>query len=111
MTTEQLEHYHKVKRARKEQGLPVFTEQLKFDRRKGDTHPLLGTELVDTESGDEYIVDSVSNCWHDGYYTQMAIREKGTKSHALIFWQNISSENESIIKGVQESRNKYRKKE
>ena len=123
MTTEQLEHYRKVKRKRKEEDLPVLTEQAKWDRHadddgtlhvygeteqiEGNEHPLLGMRLQDTESGSTYVVDSVLNCWHDGFYIQMAIREEGTKSHALIFWENINSENESIIEGVKEAQEKY----
>lgn len=120
MTTEQLEHYRKVKRARQEQGLPVLTEQAKWDRRarpdsdvktaedvEGYSHPLLGMRLRDTESGKTYVVDTVSNCWYDGFYTQMAIREEGTGSHALIFWQNINSEAESIVDGVERAQERY----
>lgn len=125
MTTEQKSHYHKVKRVRKEQGLPVYTEQAKwhrladendvvgvtgrFGREKveGSEHPLLGTKLRDTETGDTYVVDSVSNCWLDGFYIQMAIREEGTSDHGLIFWENVSSEDKSIIEGVKEANEKY----
>ena len=123
MATEQLEHYRKVKRKRKEEGLPVLTEQAKWDRHadddgtlhvygeteqiEGNEHPFLGMRLQDTKSGSTYVVDSVLNCWHDGFYIQMAIREEGTKSHALIFWENINSENESIIEGVKEVQERY----
>ena len=121
MTTEQLSHYYDVKRARKEQELPVLTEQVKWDRRadendmsqfgdeevEGSEHPLLGMRLRDTESGNTYVVDSVSNCWLDGFYIQMAIREEGTKSHALIFWESINSENETVIEGVRKANEKY----
>lgn len=125
MTSEQLEHYYDVRRARKEQGLPVYTEQAKWASRadennmigisnrfgreevEGSEHPLLGMELYDTEDEKTYIVTSVSNCWHDGFYTQMAIREEGTNSHAVVFWQNINSENECVIEGVNESRERY----
>jgi len=97
MTTEQLEHYRKVKRARRKQGLSVLTEKVTWDRRarpengimitdvQGYSHPLLGMRLRDTESGDMYVVDSVSNCWLDGFYIQLAIRNEETDSHALIF--------------------------
>lgn len=105
MTTKQLEHYRKVKKARRKQGLPVFTEQMKFEG--GDTHPFLGRRLRDTKTGDTYVVDSVSTCWHDGFYVQAAIRREGTKSHALIFWKNLSSEAESIVEGVEEAQNRY----
>lgn len=105
MTTGQLEHYRKVKRARKEEGLPVFTEQMKFDG--DDAHPLLGEKFREIKSGETYVVDSVSTCWFDGFYVQMAIRKEGTKSHALIFWENLSSEAKSIIDGVEAARNNY----
>lgn len=107
MTVEQLEHYRKVKNARKEQGLPVLTEQKKWDRRNGDEHPLLGMRLRDTETGSTYVVDTVSNVWLDGFYIQMAIREEGTKSHALIFWENVNSENEVIVEGIERAQNRY----
>lgn len=127
MTSEQIRHYNKVKRKRKEQGLPVYTDQAKWDRRadennkvgitnrfgieevEGSDHPLLGMRLRDTETGNTYVVDSVSNCWLDGFYIQMAIREEGTKSHGVIFWENINSENESVVEGVTEARNRYTK--
>lgn len=123
MTSEQIGHYHNVKQKRKEQELPVFTDQARWDRRadddgtfhrfgrteqiEGNEHPLLGMRLLDTETGSTYIVDSVSNCWHDGFYIQMAIREEGTNSHALIFWENINSENAAIIDGVEEAQERY----
>ena len=125
MTIEQISHYYEVRKARKEQGLPVYTDQVKWDRRadengevgnrfgreevEGNEHPLLGMRLRDTEEDKTYVVDSVSNCWHDGYYIQMAIREEGTKSHGLIFWENISSESETIIEGVRKANQKYEK--
>jgi len=109
MTTEQLEHYRKVKKTRQEQGLPVLTEQKKWDRRKGDEHPLLGMRLRDTESESTYVVDTVSNVWLDGFYIQMAIREEGTNSHALVFWENVSSENEVVLEGIEEAQERYEK--
>ena len=105
MTTEQLEHYRKVKKARRSRGLPVFTEQMKFDG--GDAHPLLDKRLRDTKTGDTCVVDSVSTCWHDGFYVQAVIRREGTKSHALIFWENLSSESDAVIEGVEKANEKY----
>jgi hypothetical protein len=125
MTTEQLEHYRKVKKARRERELPVYTDQAKWDRRadennmigvtnrfgreqvEGSEHPLLGMRLQDTETGNTYVVDSVSNCWLDGFYIQMAIREENTKSHGLIFWENINSESETVVSSVQETHERY----
>jgi hypothetical protein len=127
MTSEQIRHYHEVRKARKEQGLPVLTDQAKWDRRadennkvgttnrfgveevEGSEHPLLGMRLHDTEEDRTVVVDSVSNCWLDGFYIQMAIREEETNSHGLIFWENINSENEDILKGIEAARDRYKK--
>jgi hypothetical protein len=49
----------------------------------------------------------VSTCWHDGFYVQAAIRREGTKSHALIFWENLSSESDAVIEGVEKANEKY----
>ena len=102
MTTEQLDHYFDVRRERRRQGLPVFTEKEVYDR-----HPMLGKRLRNTQTGKIYVVERVTSVWLDGFYEQMTIREEGTKSHGLIFWTNQSSKHEGVIEGVKEANEKY----
>lgn len=125
MISEQLKHYREVRKARRKQRLPVLTDQVKWDHRadenneigltnrfgreevEGTDHPLLEMELYDTEEDRVVVVDSVSNCWHDGFYIQMAVRDKNTDSHALIFWENVNCENPSILDGIEEAQERY----
>lgn len=102
MTQKQLDHYFDVRRERKRQGLPVFTEKKEYN-----CHPMLQKRLRNKETGETYVVDGVSSVWLDGFYEQMTIRKEGTKSHALIFWANQSSENEAVIEEVEEAKRRY----
>lgn len=64
-------------------------------------HPLVGKTLVDTETGEECVVESVNKQFHAGWYFGALLRFKGN-SHSFRYFHNESSMDSCIIKACDE---------
>lgn len=107
MTPSQIKHYYDVRKAREEQGLQVLTKPKNWRKKDGDDHPLIGMKLLDQETDEEYIVETVSNQWYDGFYTELIARKLGTQSHAGIMWEAISCRSPVMLRAIAEHRDRY----
>lgn len=110
------DHYHKVRRVRQVLGLPTGMNE-QYDTRTGYNiegtalntrhHPLHDYYLIKKATNEVYIIDLV--CIHHdlGTYQHLAARRKGTKSHATIIWEAISSKSPFILQCAKESKERY----
>lgn len=82
------DHYMQVRRARKE--TLTLPDQADYGELGGGNvdHELLGTVLKNEKTGKEYIIDRVTRQWHCGWFLAVCARAKGTRSHALLYWEN-----------------------
>lgn len=117
------DHYAKVVNARKEKGLSLSRDHLnRYEHQNRDGryridgtkikskyHPLHDKLLVDNK-GNEYHIDVVSEHFYYGKYLSISYRKVGTKSHGILFWENISSQDETIIESVKETKEKLKLK-
>jgi hypothetical protein len=107
------DHYMKIYRLRREKK----EYQEEWDKRDGYSicgrklnkrhHPLHDIELKNKKTGKIYEIDAVYKQHHRGYYISLAIREKGTKSHGIRFWENINCHDTLILNSIKENKNDY----
>lgn len=108
------DHYRKVMRAREEKGLPTHQDFIESDDRlkSGEipNHPLLGKEFefCDEDGVTIYIVECVCKQWYNGWYLMCTPRQKGTKSHSVMYIENIDCRNPWIIEGIEEFQQKVK---
>lgn len=118
--------YNAVVRAREEynktnSGAYVMREDLykTWDARTGiaidgkpfktKPHELHKVMLIENETGKEYHVDCVMEQHYFGYYTALLIREKGTLSHGIVYWENINCKDPDIIQRIEETKKRFKK--
>jgi len=71
-------------------------------------HELIGTWMVNRETGKRYIVEKARQHWYWGYYIILSIRREGTDSHAVVMWENLTCDKDSLIaQQVRKARNRY----
>lgn len=78
-----MDHLHRVQRARKQAGLPLAEYSVEID------HLMIGKWVRDTTTGKIYLVERVHKLWHWGWYTCLLLNCNG--SHGMRFWDNLSS--------------------
>ena len=69
-------------------------------------HPLHDKILVD-KKGNEYQIDVVTEDFYYGKFISIMYRKIGTKSHECLYWENISCQDETILKSIEENQNEY----
>jgi hypothetical protein len=70
-------------------------------------HPWHDRVLVEKETGTKYIIELVCKHHDYGYYWVIIARKEGTKSHATIWWENISCRYNVVLEGIAEARERY----
>lgn len=73
-----VEHYQRVREARKEAGLPG-PQNMELP-----AHPLTGQTLRDKHTNECYVVTHVQKAWWKGYYIQALVRKVSTGTEALM---------------------------
>lgn len=68
-------------------------------------------DLILLKNGVEYVVDAVHENFYFGKYISLLIRKKGSKSHGVIFWENINCYSDVILESIEEARKIYKLKE
>lgn len=63
---------------------------------------LKGRTVLACDTRKQYIVDRVFKQWHKGYYIVLALVDDN-RSHRMLYWKNINSQDEIIIKSINES--------
>lgn len=118
-------HYNAVVRAREaankiNPGTYVMREELYkvWDARTGEAidgkpfqtkpHELHKVMLIENETGKEYHVDCVMEQHYFGYYIGLLIREKGTKSHGTVYWENINCKDPIVLEGIEETKKRFK---
>lgn len=110
--------YHKIQVEREKRRLQTredFRED--YDTRTGHNiegkpfntrhHPLHDLKLVERESGKRYVVDSVHKQHFMGYYIMLLVREEGTKSHGVAYWENITCKDHNILEGIEDAHRRF----
>jgi len=117
------DHYSKVRRARAKLNLPEFNDLYPEHGRIFD-HPLEGKKIFNKIKQKEYIIQSVHKHWYKGwYYMILAYHFSETtsellttdiidgktygRSHAPLFWENISCIDKTMLKCIEETRIEY----
>lgn len=115
------DHYFKVVKSRRLRGLPLlkdYTKSYEHKNRDGryrvdgtkiksSYHPLHDKLLVDSDNN-KYHIDVVSEHFYYGKYISLYIREVGTKSHKVIFWENISCHDEITLNFIKENKKRFK---
>jgi hypothetical protein len=96
-STVNYDHWLKSFGIRKEQGLPARNNNL-------PDHPLVGKQFFDAETNMTYNIKKVVKQWWGGYYIALLVEHN--QSHALRYWENISTDNETILESIRENREK-----
>lgn len=122
-----LSHYNAVVKARKEHNEKNISPYLisresiyeTWDARIGRGvddkpfntrhHELHDVMLIEKDTGKSYHIDCVMKQHYFGYYIALLIREEGTKSHGIVYWENINSKDANVIEGVEETSYRFRK--
>ena len=79
-------------------------EGRKFNTRH---HPLHDKIFLEKKTGKRYVVDGVHKQHYFGYYYSLLIREEGTKSHGVIYWENINCREPNVLEGIEESHERF----
>lgn len=124
-------HYLKVCEARKKRNIDIAFDHLfkwplplreefyeSWDAREGHNiegkklntrhHPLHDKILLELETGNRYEVDAVHKQHYLGFYTALLIRQEGSKSHGVIYWENDTCKDPNIIEGIEESQQRFK---
>lgn len=96
-----LDLYRRVRRARKERGLPTVNENVRLK-----DHELVGKKIYHKEKDETGTIEQVNKQWHLGWYYCLLVNFNG--SHAFFFWENIDSESETTLDGIERSRRNYK---
>lgn len=116
-------HYLKVLRERHKIGLSSFNDIYPENGRIFN-HELENKKIKNIENGEEYTIQSIHKHWYHGWYymilvyilcetksdllkTEIIDGKSYSRSHAPIFWENISCINEVILESIAENRTKY----
>ena len=94
------DHWMVVYKRRKTEGTILENK----DSKSLSDHPLLGKKFFDAETNLTYNIEKVCKQWWGGYYIALLIEQNG--SHALRYWENISTEDETILESIRENREK-----
>lgn len=82
------------------------TNQRLGDNGNIDSHPLLGKQFKSIHTGKVYTMDSVCIHWYEGYYYHVTlVDERG--SHATEIIQNINSEVDWVLNGIERFNKNY----
>jgi hypothetical protein len=93
--------YRRVRESRRLRGLPV--EDLSVELKD---HEFIDQKMYSISEECEYTVDRVHKMWHNGWFIIiMAIDSHN--SHRTVYWQNINCKDESILEGIDESREDF----
>lgn len=115
--------YLKVLKERDRLGLPSF-DDIYPESGRIFNHELENRKIKNVETGQEYTIQSVHKHWYHGWYymvlayslcetksellrTDTIDGKDYTRSHAPIFWENISCINDSILESIAENRTEY----
>jgi len=70
-------------------------------------HPLHDKQLMDVNTKQKYIIDTVTySNWYGKYITLM-VRKEGSKSHGHILWENISCLEPGVIRDIKKNQKKF----
>lgn len=93
------DHYTKVYKIRSKEGTLIDD-----DHGNIPDHPLVGKKFYDSELDKTYNIEKVCKHWWGGYYIALLIENNG--SHALRWWENISTDEESVLESINDNRKK-----
>jgi len=85
-----LDHWMKVKAERSRLGLARDPQ-----RGPQEAHPLLGKSVVDTRTGQRYLVERVSRDWFKGWFLVALMQCNG--SHRTCVVSNLSCHDEGVL--------------
>lgn len=87
-------HWHRVKKARQEQGL----NRLSHEASLRPNHALTNSVLRNKKTGEQWSVVSVREDWLYGRFLVALLERNG--SHRTCFVENISSEAVDVLNGL-----------
>lgn len=90
--------YRRIREVRKRMGLPV--EDLSVELKD---HELIGKKMYSTLEECEYTVDTVHKMWYNGWFI-VIMAVDSHRSHRTVYWQNIDCRDETVLEGIDESR-------
>lgn len=93
------DHLMRVSKARSELGLFRPTNLLPIE------HPMIGKRLVNIQTGRVHVVEAAHKHWRWGYY--IALRLRCGEENNVIYWENISTDEEPILSEIKEARRLY----
>lgn len=90
--------YMRIREVRQRKGLPIADLSVEFK-----DHELIGQRMYSTSEECEYTVDRVHKMWYNGWFIViMPVDSK--RSHRTVYWQNIDCRDETVLQGIDESR-------
>ena len=92
-----LDLYRKIRKVRKLNGLPIADLSVKIN------YPLVGKQLKSKKTGSIYLIEKAYKQWLWGWYVTLLLEHN--KSHAVVFWENISSQSNFIKIRCKKTRN------
>lgn len=97
------DHYLEVKKARRDQGVPSRILDNKVD------HAYTGKSVIDQTTGAVYEVEKVYQDWWHGRFLAVLLVRNG--SHRTCIIENLSSQDENIIRQAAEFQSTFRLQE
>lgn len=94
-----VDHYIKVRKARKEQGIDDSAYPHTY---RLEEHPLLGRQYYDKTSGKTLTVDGVTRSWEIGYFLLVSLVDENY-SHKVVPFSNINSIDKIILRQIEET--------
>lgn len=93
--------YRRIREVRKRMGLPVvdLSQEIK-------DHELIGAKMYSTEEDCHYTVDRVHKMWYEGWFI-VIMAVDSNRSHRTVYWQNIDCRDETVLQGIDESREDF----
>ncbi len=85
-----LDHWFKVKAERSRLGINRTAQ-----RTADEPHSLNGREVVDTRTGERYIVERVYRDWFKGWFVAALLQRNG--SHRTCVVDNVACHDESVL--------------
>jgi hypothetical protein len=70
-------------------------------------HQYQDLKLVERKSGKKYVVDSVHKQHFMGYYIMLLVREEGSNSHGVVYWENITCKDPNILEGIEQTHQRF----
>lgn len=106
-------HYYNVVSARKKLGLKL-SEDYVPNNGIIENHSLKDRTLYDKEKNRLIHIQDVYKHWYGGYYLTLlyytwsdGYSELGYRSHGTMFWENINSINDIVLKSIEENRKNH----